>query len=313
MEYRTLGQSGIRVSSISFGAGPISGLMVGNDHESQYDTVQQALESGINWFDTAATYGNGQSETALGSALQTESSREYHIATKVRLMPEQLDNIPQAVRESFEASLKRLGASRVTLLQLHNSVTSERGDLPTSLTVRDVLGKEGVVTAFESLKAEGRVDAFGFTGLGEHRAVVDLVRSRVFTSAQVPLSLLTPVAGEDRSAGSIDVNYPQLVDECQANDVGVIAIRVFAGGALSGQDPSPYTYRTKFFSLDLFRRDQQRVAQMLDSLPNGMSPAEATMRYVTSHSGVTTALIGFASPTQIEQACSYAERGPLEH
>lgn len=107
----------------------------------------------------------------------------------------------------FRDRTKRPIGSRATEIQLHNSVTSRRGDLPTSVAVEDVLGSRGVVPAFQSLHREGRIHAFGFTGLSEHRALRELIQSGVFTSTQVPLSLLTPHAGQDRSAGSIDVDW----------------------------------------------------------------------------------------------------------
>ena len=216
------------------------------------------------------------------------------------------------MRASFTASLERLGVDRVRLLQLHNSVTSSRGDLPTSVTLQDVFGRAGIVAAFESLMAEGRVDAFGFTGLGDQQSVDELVQSRVFNSVQVPLNLLTPFAGQDRSAGSIDVDYETLVQNCARHDVGVIAIRVFAGGALVGQSPSPHTYKTKFFSMDLFQRDQQRALQLRSALPDGLSLAEASLRFVLSVPGVTTALLGIASPEQVDQAVSFASKGPID-
>ena len=69
MQYRTLGRTGINVSVISFGAGPVSGLMTGSDVNAQRDVVAAAIGAGINWFDTAPGYGAGSSETNLGRAL----------------------------------------------------------------------------------------------------------------------------------------------------------------------------------------------------------------------------------------------------
>src|SRR5262245_42879046 len=70
MLYRVLGRTGISVSRVAFGAGPISGLMVGNDAHWQRAVIEYAISRGINWFDTAATYGDGQSERNLGRVLQ---------------------------------------------------------------------------------------------------------------------------------------------------------------------------------------------------------------------------------------------------
>ena len=63
MKYRDLGKTGLRLSEIGFGCGNVGGLMIRGTHEEQVKTVERALELGINYFDTAAKYGNGRSET----------------------------------------------------------------------------------------------------------------------------------------------------------------------------------------------------------------------------------------------------------
>src|SRR5262245_50515542 len=116
MHYRSLGNTGIEISSISFGAGPVSTLMVGADGDQQCTVVQKAIEHGINWFDTAATYGSGQSERNLGRVLEDlRVASNVYVATKVRLMPEDLTDIRSAVRRSVEGSLQRLRLPRLTL------------------------------------------------------------------------------------------------------------------------------------------------------------------------------------------------------
>jgi aryl-alcohol dehydrogenase-like predicted oxidoreductase len=69
MQYRRLGKTGIAISVLSFGAGPVSTLMVGDDHKRQQDVIDHAIKQGINCFDTAATYGSGQSESSLGRSV----------------------------------------------------------------------------------------------------------------------------------------------------------------------------------------------------------------------------------------------------
>src|SRR5436190_13098429 len=125
MDYCPLGKTTILVSRLSFGAGPISTLMVGSDDDRQREAVAHAIERGINWFDTAATYGGGASEANLGRVLEElEAASNVHVATKVRLMPDDLADIRSAVRRCVEGSLQRLRLPRVTLLQLHNSITA---------------------------------------------------------------------------------------------------------------------------------------------------------------------------------------------
>ena len=71
MQYRVLGKTGVRVSVIAFGCGPVSGWMADLGADEQRDVVRHVIEGGINWFDTAAGYGDGKSEASLGAALQT--------------------------------------------------------------------------------------------------------------------------------------------------------------------------------------------------------------------------------------------------
>src|SRR5262245_24248578 len=119
--------------------------MTGADIDAQLATVKRALDAGINWFDTAPGYGQGQSETNLGRVLsELDAADRVHIATKVRIPLETLDNLGDYVRRSVEASLLLLGVSRLTLLQLHNGITVRRGDEPSSITPDDILGRYGV-------------------------------------------------------------------------------------------------------------------------------------------------------------------------
>lgn len=287
--------------------------MVGDAATDQVATVSRALDLGIDYFDTAATYGNGASERALGAALRTLGATDrVRLATKVRLTSDDLGDVRTAVRRSFAASCQRLGVQRVALLQLHNSITKRRGDLPTSLTVDDVLGTGGVIDAFDELRREQRVQHLGFTGLGDMRSLSLIVRDGPFAAAQIPLNILLPMAGDDATAGSLDVDYRQLAQLCHQHNVGVIGIRAFAGGALLGQAPSPHTYKTKFFTLDVYQRDCQRADRLARQLPESVSLAAATIRYVLGNLGATTVLIGFASPQQVEQAAAFAEEGPLD-
>src|SRR5712691_8063181 len=138
MQYRVLGHTGIRVSVISFGAGPVSGLITGNDVEAQHAAVAAAVKAGMNWFDTAPGYAQGNSESNLGRVLsELHSSEPIHIATKVRVPLDSSSSTADFVRRSVEESLRRLRISRVTLLQLHNGITTRRGDEPASITPAD--------------------------------------------------------------------------------------------------------------------------------------------------------------------------------
>jgi aryl-alcohol dehydrogenase-like predicted oxidoreductase len=303
MRYCPLGRTGIEISELSFGAGPVSTLMVGNDIDRQRDVIGYALERGINWFDTAATYGAGQSETNLGRVLEElKVGPQIHVATKVRLMPEDLGNIRDAVRRSFEGSLKRLRLPQVTLLQLHNSITQERGDEPTSITPKDVLGRNGILEAFEELRAEGPVRHLGLTGIGQPAALEEVICSRHFATMQVPYHLLNPSAGRVMPHGFPETNFGNTIAACARIQMGVFAIRVLAGGALAYRPPSPHTLKTPFFPLDLYKRDQRRAARLREVLGSDRQLPREAVRFALDHPTVSSALIGFGSPCEIDEA-----------
>ena len=83
------------------------------------------------------------------------------------LKPGQVDDIPGAVERSVEASLRRLQRDSVDLIYLHSTVTLTRGTFRDSISIEDVLGEEGVVTAFDKLRQRGLARLFGFTGFGD--------------------------------------------------------------------------------------------------------------------------------------------------
>ena len=140
MRYRKFGSTGIEISEIGFGCGNVGGLMIRGSHAEQVAAVARAVELGINYFDTASMYGDGQSETNLGKVLN-ELSAHVYVGTKYRLKAEDSADVNGGVIRSVEASLARMGRERVDLIQLHNPI-GQRHDLGAgTLSVEDVLGQ----------------------------------------------------------------------------------------------------------------------------------------------------------------------------
>ena len=196
MQYRTIGQTGLRVSEIGFGCGNNAVLMVKAPYEDQLKVVRRALDAGINFFDTAFAYGLGKSEENLGRVLK-ELGADPVISTKIRLEADCVDNIKAATIRAVEAGLERLGRERVDFVQLHTRVTSERGgEKRFSLTPKDVLGPNGVVDGLKAMRDRGKVGFFGFSGLGDPQALHELVESGEFQGFQCYYNLLNPSAGQ---------------------------------------------------------------------------------------------------------------------
>lgn len=302
MQYRTLGRTGIKVSAISFGAGPVSGLMTGTDANAQREVVSAAIDAGINWFDTAPGYGAGSSEANLGRALsEINPPQPIHIATKVRIPLDSTESIGDTVRRSVEESLQRLQVRSVTLLQLHNGITAERGDEPASITPADILSRDGVADTFDRLRDEGLIRHSGLTGTGLPAAMKEVIRSGRFDTVQTPYNALNPSAGEASPVQSGDTNYGNILADCEEMRMGAFAIRVFAAGALLGQVPSAHTLKTPYFPLDLYQRDAARAEQLRGELRDGESMTEFALRFVLSHSAASSAIIGFGSPSHVTE------------
>jgi len=128
MERRKLGRTGLEVSVLGYGAGAVGGLFTKGQAADQERAVARAIEAGINYFDTAALYGNGESEKNLGRVLKALKA-DVVVGTKVRLSAEHRANVGKAIEQGMNDSLSRMGRDHVDLFQLHNPlVTQDAGD-----------------------------------------------------------------------------------------------------------------------------------------------------------------------------------------
>lgn len=312
MQYRPLGSTGVSVSILSFGAGPVSGLMTGNEDDRQQAVIARAVELGVNWFDTAATYGNGQSERSLGIALaRLRPDQPLHVATKVRVdVTKEMDLRPMVVN-SVRESLARLKLTRVTLLQIHNSITWNRHDQPTSITPDDVLGPHGLLAGMQEARDAGWVDHFGLTGIGDADALQTVMQSRKFATIQAPVHLLNPSALRKTPNTLCDPDYGGFLQTAHKLGMGIFAIRVFAAGALFGAEPSAHTLKTQFFPLDLYRRDLDRAQRLTARMESVSDLREYALRYVLLQPEISSAIVGFGNTEHVELAVRIADSEPL--
>src|SRR6266480_631386 len=225
MEMRNFGRTGLRISILGFGCGAVGGLMVRGAPADQERAIARALEAGVNYFDTAVQYGDGESEKNLGRALGKLKPERAIVGTKVRLPAADFGRIDEAIAKSLEGSLRRLD-----IFHLHNSITVEGGG--ESLGVRQVLDQ--VVPAFERMRERGMIRFLGITAVGDTAALRQVIDARVIDSAQVTYNMLNPSAGAALPPRYPAQDYGLLLDHTRAAGVGVIGIRVLAGGALSG-------------------------------------------------------------------------------
>ncbi|MDR0400288.1 MAG: aldo/keto reductase [Treponema sp.] len=183
-EYATLGKTGRKVSRIGFG-GTVAGLKNytqlfdpedGANRDQLIDAIQTAYKMGINYFDTAAAYGDGISERIFGEALENIPADEIFLATKA------LISDGDTARRSLERSLANLRRDRIDLIQIHGSCyADDQADL--------ILGPGGMAEALEKARAEGLVTYIGFSIECQNIPLYRLIRSGRFDVMQIQYNL----------------------------------------------------------------------------------------------------------------------------
>ncbi len=311
MEQSSFGRTDLQVSKLTFGCGAVGGLMTKGAAKDQDRAVAWARDNGINFFDTAASYGNGASENNLGRALSGNTDGII-VSTKVGVITDDLSNVAANVEQSLAESLKRLKLDHVDLFQLHNTIgqTDRHGILTAGQVLNEVL------PVFEKLRDAGMTRYLGFTAKGDVTQLHQLIESDRFDSAQVFYNLLVPSAGEPAPVNYPAEDYKQLLHKAAAHGVGAIGVRVLAGGALSGSEerhPLGMEQVVPIGSDTDYATDVQR-AQRFAPLVEGAtadSLPELAVRYAISNPMLPTTEIGIATLQQLQQAAKAVNRGPL--
>jgi aryl-alcohol dehydrogenase-like predicted oxidoreductase len=295
MQYTKLGNTGLVVSKLCFGAmtfGSGSGAMTSIykvDQEQAKKMVDRALEAGINFFDTADGYADGQSEVILGWALNSHR-KDAIVATKVgfrtgqSMMQSGLSK--RHIIASCEASLKRLGTDYIDLYQVH------RFDPHTPL--------EETLEALDFLVRSGMVRYVGFSNWAAWRAskAVTMQRERrlaAFSSAQMYYSLI----GRDLEH--------EVAPMLESEGLGLMVWSPLAGGFLSGK----YTPETlqdqqnRLSGFDFIPFDKERGFALLETLreialTRQVSVAQVSLAWLLHQKAVSSVIIGASKMTQLE-------------
>jgi aryl-alcohol dehydrogenase-like predicted oxidoreductase len=312
VETRPFGPDNMPVPLLGFGCGGVGGLMVRGTATEQERAIARAIEAGINYFDTAVQYGDGASEQHLGGILRGLGATDALVGTKVRLRSAEFGGIAAAVTASLDGSLRRLQRAQVEIFHLHNEITMAGGG--ESLSLRQVM--EEVVPAFQSLRAAGKLRLLGLTAVGETAALKQAIGSGVFGSAQVVYNMLNPSAGTALPADYPAQDYGQLFGDTHRASVGVVGIRVLAGGALSGTDrrhPVASPEPEPIGSALSYKADLDRAARLMPLVTEGFAASlpEAAIRFAIAHPAMGTILVGMASVEEFEASLAAVRQGPL--
>lgn len=333
MKYRIMGNTGLRLSEIGFGAGDNAGLFSaptpGADKPAPFDVqcrvLDRALELGINYIDTAAGYGATNSETNLGKVLKELRVRPI-ITSKVEIWQEDLNDVAGAVERSVEASLKRLGIDYLDIVQIHNQPVYQRPPnartAPTGpwlpVEVREFLGPNGAMEGLRRLRQSGKARYTGIADVGPDWPL----GKAIFATGEVSLlnqqyNLLNPTAGMRKPLGlQVDQDDDDVITWAMQHGCGVSVVRPLNGGVLTdnataGGPSYPLSRDNRGRNPDGYAKLVRRASKFQFLSIEGRSLAQAALQFILRHPGVTTALGGFAAVEQVEENVAALTAPPL--
>ena len=300
MRYRKLGETGLTVSEIGFGAWGIGGATSGptsygrTDDNASMASLEAARDQGINFFDTANVYGNGHSEQLIGRAFRN-CRESVVIATKagMRDYVSAPDFSVPALRQSVEGSLARLKTDYLDLLQLHNP------------TVHELKASMGAYHELDRLKKTGRVRAIGVSAKSPQDALA-LLREYPFEAVQVNFNML-----------DIRLLQSGLLERLLALRVGLIARTPlafgFLGGSLTGDEhfaPDDHRSRWPREQLRLWAQGARDLFGCCDE--SGATPSsQIALRFCLSYAAVSTTIPGMLSVNEVAANAAASDAGVL--
>jgi aryl-alcohol dehydrogenase-like predicted oxidoreductase len=291
METRQLGNSDLQITALGIGAWAIggsgwNGSMGPQNEDDSVPAIHAALDSGLNWIDTAALYGLGHSEEVVARALEGRTPRPY-VFTKCERVWDSNREVGASlkagsIRRECEDSLRRLKTDVIDLYQIHWPEPDE-----------DI--EEGW-TAMARLKEEGKVRHIGVSNF----TVAQMKRAQAIapiTSVQPPYSIVTREIENE------------ILPYAGSNGIGVIVYSPMSAGLLTGamtrERVAKFTQEDWRRNLPNFREPllsrNLRVVERLREIGkrHGRSPGEVAIAWTLGHPAVTGAIVGFRSAQQL--------------
>ena len=305
MDIRPFGKLG-EVSALTLGGGGLGQLWGPTTREECVATAREAVDSGITLLDLAPSYGDGEAERVIGEAFGGSLPAGVRITTKCRVGNTPAGEVAALLEASLAASLDRMRLERVDVFFLHNLVVAEaEGDVPRPGSPR-ALVEEAIVPTFERLVADGRIGAWGLTGIGVPSVLIDMLVSNTRPDyMQVMANLL------DSPGGLKTYDGPAVPREIMAAAVGagvsVMGIRAVQAGALTSALDRPKPADNPE-TLDYNRAAPFRAI----AAEVGQPPAFLAHQYALSMDGPSTIVLGVKNRDELRECVAAEEAGPMD-
>jgi aryl-alcohol dehydrogenase-like predicted oxidoreductase len=292
MNDRKLGKTGFEISEISLGTWQVGGKW-GDDfsHETADKILNAAVDSGINFIDSADVYGNGESEKAVGRFVKSRSERIY-VATKCgrQLNPHTSEAYqPKVLRKFVENSLKNMGLETLDLIQLH-------------CPPNEVYYRPEIFELFDRLKDEGKILNLGISVEKVEEALKGIEYQNV-TSVQIIFNVFRQRPAE------------LFFEQAQKKNVGIIVRVPLASGLLTGKFSSNSTFmegdhrnfnrkgehfdKGETFSGIDYETGLTAVNELKTIFPNDNNLAPMSLRWILQYEAVSAIIPGASKPEQV--------------
>ncbi len=303
MQYRELGRTSWKISSVSFGSWAIGGTWGPVKDNESLAALHKAVELGVNFFDTADVYGDGRSEKLLGE-LRKKHDGKIYITTKAgrRLNPHTAEGYNRENLTAFiERSLKNLNIETIDLLQLH-CPPIEVYYMPEVFGIMDDFIREGKIRYYgvSVEKVEEALKAIEYPNVQSVQIIFNMFRHR-------PSELL--------------------FEQAKKRKVGILARVPLASGMLTGKFNKDSTFasddhrsfnrkgkafdRGETFSGVDYETGLKVVEELKEICPKGMSMTQFALRWILMFDAVTCTIPGAKRPSQAEENFSVADLPPL--
>jgi len=281
MKQRQLGKNGPMVSTVCFGAWPIGGGMGKVDQTQAIKTIHSAIESGVNFFDTAEGYNT--SEMVLGKALE---GKRHNIVLASKLSGE--DHSIDHIRNAINNSLKVLKTDYIDIYQLH----TPQPNWPIEDTMSELV----------KLKQEGKILHIGLSNY----SVEETISATACTSIQSSQPRYNLIFNNEEKA---------TLEFCYQNGIGIMAHSVLAKGLLTGKYKAGHIFEEdderklfNFFRGTLFDVINKLVQELNGwAIERNRNVTQLAIAWVLAQRPVTSAIVGMKTPEQVEQALLSSE------
>jgi len=299
MEYRELGRTNMRVSTISFGAWPIGSDWGDVKDEDSYAALNRAVDLGLNFIDTADVYGDGRSEKIIGRLLK-DRKEEIFVATKAgqRLAPHVAEGYNLKNLESFvDRSLSNLGVDTIDLLQLHCPPTA-------------VYSQPETFKALDELRRRGKIRYYGVSV----EKVSEALKATEYPDVQTVQIIFNMFRLKPAT---------EFFPTAEKRKVGILARVPLASGLLTGritpetrfpkEDHRNYNLhgeafdKGETFSGVELRKGFEALAELKKITPPGVTMAQFALRWILMFDAVTCAIPGAKTAEQVNDNLKAAD------